>query len=63
MKRLFPLGLASLASLAILAPGVAAAADLALVIGNHDYHVNERSKLTRVQRLILTQPMRCKAPR
>jgi hypothetical protein len=25
--------------------------------------VNERSKLTRVQRLILTQPMRCKAPR
>lgn len=38
MKRLFPLGLASLASLAILAPGVAAAADLALVIGNHDYH-------------------------
>lgn len=37
MKRLFPLGLASLTSLAILAPGIAAADDLALVIGNHDY--------------------------
>lgn len=37
MQRLLPLGRASLASLAILAPAAAAAADLALVIGNHDY--------------------------
>lgn len=37
MKRFLPLGRASLVSLAILAPGSAAAADLALVIGNHAY--------------------------
>ncbi|MEI4197779.1 peptidoglycan-binding protein [Roseovarius sp. E0-M6] len=37
MQRLLPLGRATLASLAILAPGAAVAADLALVIGNHDY--------------------------
>lgn len=37
MQRLLPLGRASLASLVILAPGAAVAADLALVIGNHEY--------------------------
>jgi hypothetical protein len=37
MKRLVPLGLASLASLALMAPGAATAADVALVIGNYDY--------------------------
>ncbi|HSM19922.1 MAG TPA: caspase family protein, partial [Hyphomicrobiales bacterium] len=37
MKRLVPLGLASLASLALMAPGAASAADIALVIGNDDY--------------------------
>lgn len=37
MQRLLPLGRASLASLVILAPGAAVAADLALVIGNHAY--------------------------
>lgn len=31
--------------------------------GNSGKAVNERSKLTRIQRLILTHPMRCKAPR
>jgi peptidoglycan hydrolase-like protein with peptidoglycan-binding domain len=37
MKRLAPFGLAALASFAFMAPGAAAAADLALVIGNQDY--------------------------
>ncbi len=37
MNRLIGLGLACLTGLALMAPGAAAAADVALVIGNHDY--------------------------
>ncbi len=61
MNRLFAkglgIGLACLTGLALMAPGVAAAADVALVIGNHDYRRAPDALSARVDARAVTEAL------